>query len=245
MVRQELPLGIRQVSAGDPTRIDELLSASVTEPMGTIAALVGAARGYAAGTLDRPPRCRVRGRSGTWLALHATSLVSADGSSGDVVVTIDDARPPEIVPRVVAAFDLTPRERDVALLVLQGVETKEMAARPHLSAYTVQDHLKSVFDKAVVRSRRELVARIYFDQYVAPARDGAGPDGLVRVELTWAKGPASGHAGGPGGPAGCRVARVRLSGWSVGGQAAVLPGGPVSASPPWGGPVPSRASGSS
>jgi DNA-binding NarL/FixJ family response regulator len=49
-----------------------------------------------------------------------------------------------------------------------------------VSGYTVQNHLKSVFDKTGVRSRRELVATILRQHYLPRAKRGrpVGPAGF-------------------------------------------------------------------
>jgi Bacterial regulatory proteins, luxR family len=53
----------------------------------------------------------------------------------------------------------------------QGETTSSIAARLFLSPQTVQQHLKGIFDKTGVRSRRELVSNVFFAHYEPRVRD--------------------------------------------------------------------------
>jgi DNA-binding CsgD family transcriptional regulator len=73
----------------------------------------------------------------------------------------------------VEAYALTERERAVTALVCQGCSTRQIAGRLFTSEHTVQDHLKSIFHKVGVGSRRNLVAVLLTRQYLAAAKAGA------------------------------------------------------------------------
>ena len=108
-------------------------------------------------------RVRVSTPSGRWLLVRGSVL--GDGTDARVAVILEPAPSSDLAPLIAAAYGLTDRERLVTQLVAQGHSTNEIADRLHLSPYTVQDHLKSIFDKTGVSARGELVARLYFDHY--------------------------------------------------------------------------------
>jgi DNA-binding CsgD family transcriptional regulator len=103
-----------------------------------------------------PQRARMQSQDG-WLVLDATPL---EGEPGRLAVIVQPAPSTSLVDLRLLAAGLTNREREVALCVIRGETTKQMAGSLYLSPWTVQDHLKAVFEKTGVRSRRELVAQL-------------------------------------------------------------------------------------
>jgi DNA-binding NarL/FixJ family response regulator len=65
-------------------------------------------------------------------------------------------------PILADEYELTAQERAVAVLVARGLATRAIARRLHVSPWTVQDHLKAIFEKVGVDMRGELVARMFF-----------------------------------------------------------------------------------
>lgn len=114
---------------------------------------------------DLLPRARVQTKSGQWLLLHAARLTGAAGDE-QIAVILDPAAPADMAPLVLQAYGLTDREAQIAQLILRGLSTGEIADDLSIASLTVQQHLKAVFDKTGVHSRRELVARIFAQQYL-------------------------------------------------------------------------------
>jgi DNA-binding CsgD family transcriptional regulator len=112
---------------------------------------------------------RVLSRSGMWIVLHGTSLVASGSRRAAVIV--EPAHPARITPLLMSAYGLTEREQEVARLVLQGDSTAQIAERLVVSPHTVQEHLKKIFEKTGVRSRRELVGKVFFAHYEPRFRD--------------------------------------------------------------------------
>jgi DNA-binding CsgD family transcriptional regulator len=132
-----------------------------------IVPLIARAHAVAAGRDPREARSRLRDRSGRWLVLHASVLESA-GNEGNVAIVVEPAKSADLAPIIVEAYGLTSRERDVVRAIAQGRSTPEIAAELFLSAHTVRDYIKSVFDKTGVSSRGELVAKLFAEHYSDP-----------------------------------------------------------------------------
>jgi len=115
------------------------------------------------------PRVRIRGRSGRWLTLHASLTEPAPGRQSETVVVISPSEPEELARLNVASYNLTGREVEIARLVARGRSTREISDALFISEHTVNNHLRSVFEKAGVNSRREMVQRLFLENMLPGA----------------------------------------------------------------------------
>lgn len=132
-------------------------------PAAVLAVASRARRAAHTGDAAATARARAQTVTGQWLVLHGTVLETSAGEQ--VAIIIEPAGPAEIAPLITQGYGLSDREREVTTLVLRGLATQRIAKQLRLSPYTVQDHLKSIFQKMGVRSRKELVAHVFFQHH--------------------------------------------------------------------------------
>ena len=110
------------------------------------------------GDVIAPAATRLRGADGGWITVQASPL---NGTAGpQVAVILDAANGGQLSSLVLAAHGLTAAQSRVAALVLQGRSTRYIVNELHISSNTVQEHLRAVFDKFGIGSRRELVVAL-------------------------------------------------------------------------------------
>ena len=111
-----------------------------------------------------PSAIRLRATDGQWLTLHASRLTSVGGAQTAVV--LEPARPADVASIYLDALGLTPGPDARRITrAAQGRSTQQIVSELHISSHTVQEHLRAVFDKLGVASRRELVATLLGDHH--------------------------------------------------------------------------------
>jgi DNA-binding NarL/FixJ family response regulator len=95
-------------------------------------------------------RLEVELASGDAAIIHARASRTADG----LVVVLELEREPGLAPGPLAS--LTPREQEVATLVVDGLADREIAERLCLSHHTVTQYVKRIYRKIEVDSRVSL-----------------------------------------------------------------------------------------
>jgi DNA-binding NarL/FixJ family response regulator len=133
-----------------------------TPPVAVLAAAAFARRASRE-SLPQPGAVAFPTESG-YITLHAAL---PDGrADGDVAIVLEHAATHQAATLRLEAHGVTEREREVAVMLARGLSNAAIADRLVLSPYTVQDHIRSLFEKTGVRSRQELVARVFLDDYL-------------------------------------------------------------------------------
>lgn len=98
-----------------------------------------------------------------WITLHGSVPT---GASGRVAIVIQTTPENEAAPLRLETFALTQREREIAGLIAQDLDTASIAERLFISPWTVQEHCKAIFDKTGTHTRREFRALVFFTDHL-------------------------------------------------------------------------------
>jgi len=132
------------------------------EPLPGFVYAVAARVAASANQPPKPVRVRLQDTSGRWAVVRAAPLTygTSPVAQGGCAVTLERARSEDLAPLLMRAWALSPREREVARLVIDGLSNEDIAAALFISANTVRDHLKAIFGKTGVTRRRDLTAAL-------------------------------------------------------------------------------------
>ncbi|WP_372630486.1 LuxR C-terminal-related transcriptional regulator [Cohnella sp.] len=118
-------------------------------------------------------RTCVRLTGGSYVTIRADKLTGRTPGV-QLAVIFEQAQPADRLPLIAEAHGLSEREKQLLRAVVRGLSTQEISAELHISVYTVQDHLKSIFSKTGASSRRELIWKL-FSRYASPSSAAEGP----------------------------------------------------------------------
>lgn len=117
-------------------------------------------------------------RNGWGLFAFRGYRLRGDGLRSDdrIGVLIEQSVPIEarLLERV-NTLDLSPRQKEIALLSARGLSNAEITHRLGLSPHTLKDHFKSIYARLVINSQRELTALLTTDERANPPRRWDAP----------------------------------------------------------------------
>ncbi|MFI1568696.1 helix-turn-helix transcriptional regulator [Streptomyces sp. NPDC020490] len=106
-----------------------------------------------------PVSARVRLNSGRWLTISAWT--EALGGEETVIASLTPSLPAALTALVLNGYGLTPRERQIAQLVILGRGYAEIGDSLGIREQTVNDHMRKVFAKTGVDNRIELCTNLF------------------------------------------------------------------------------------
>jgi DNA-binding CsgD family transcriptional regulator len=108
---------------------------------------------------DQTAQVRLQAADGTWTLVRAAPLTGPQVDGG-YAITLQTAPAADLTPVLMPAWNLTPREREVATLIIEGRSSDDIATSLFLSPHTVRDHVKAIFGKVGVHNRQHLTATL-------------------------------------------------------------------------------------